>query len=576
MPNDKIKNLATREESLILKLILSHQHLLDKSIASGLTPMHFQNDITHEIFEFAFDHHARYGTLLTRPALDAALAGRLKPEEAAMLRSKYDAITAEFGVRESDFNPLLDSVMARLAQRQAYAVCMEFTGSLLESTRGQDEIVERFRRAVESVQVGRTCKTTTPALAPKPWQLITAEDVAADIRGSRLETLVRVLASVATPPLPLELTLPKALALAGAAMSRPQNGDWMQSFGEGDEADGWGAGVKLGADHLKFKINTSGGQACNVWALVVASSGIGKDIGNVPERLAMGAGWLIGSSGSAEGLKDALAQKGSGLLAISELSHFLDRNRWQYSCTDFLTSAFNKGWFEEKLSRASKNGGHVRRASFCFPSMLANIQPEVLESQGVGTLLHSGFIQRFLISTVGRGRIWRPVTTEIDVMPAFSALQEYELLEGVASVPDGYLGDVLTSFAENEATMESHYARLVNEYAPRIACMLSATPLNPTGEDFAKAGRMIMWFYAMAEKVVSRIDEDDAARETNKMVARILAFVREQKKVPWREFTQRFARVPGWRRKQVLRQMEEDGQIRIVTAGRGDFICLAE
>ena len=34
---------------------------------------------------------------------------------------------------------------------------------------------------------------------------------------------------------------------------------------------------------------------------------------------------------SAEGLKDALARQGSGLLAISELGHYLDRNRWQYA-----------------------------------------------------------------------------------------------------------------------------------------------------------------------------------------------------------------------------------------------------
>jgi hypothetical protein len=75
---------------------------------------------------------------------------------------------------------------------------------------------------------------------------------------------------------------------------------------------------------------------------------------------------------------------------------------------------------------------------------------------------------------------------------------------------------------------------------------------------------------------VTPIDESVQARETNRMVARFLEYLRGQKRVSAREFCQRFSRVPGFQRKRVIQQMCEDGQIRVIKDGRGDFICLCE
>ena len=575
IPNEKIINLAKREESLLMTLLFREEGLMQLTLDAGIREEHFISEVCRHLFSLARRHHDRYGgTILTRAALASSLAeDGLKPEQIALYNSKYDVIVGEFGASKGDFSKWIENVLGRYAQCKAWAVVQRYNQKILGAMSGHAELIAEMKREIEAIDSGLPARRQSDDEARKPWQKVTSADVSSDIRGTRLEVLVNVLASVAEPPLPLELTLPKALALVGTAMSRPKDHTWKTAFPD-DEDPVCGVMPKTGPIHLRFMINTAGGQACNVWAMIVAGSGIGKDIGNVPSKLAMGRGWLIGSSGSGEGLKDAFVQVGSGLMAISELQPFLDKGSWQYGCTEFLTSAFNAGWFKEVLSRASKTGGHVRRSAFCYPSVLANIQPNVLHgSQGASMLFSSGFLQRFLVSVVERGKVWRPRSGDIDIVPALVVLEKCEEISGVAEMPQGYLQDVMDEFAAGDAN-ESVYSRLVNEYGPRFACMLAADPVHPTADDLAKAGRMVKWFYSMSERVMLSIEEDAETRETNRLVDRILGFVRERKKAPWREFVQRFGRIPGRRREQVVRQMEDDGLVVVVHEGRGKVIRL--
>jgi hypothetical protein len=64
------------------------------------------------------------------------------------------------------------------------------------------------------------------------------------------------------------------------------------------------------------------------------------------------------------------------LLAVSEFSPYLDRKAWQYQAAAFLTHAWNKGQFRVNLSK--RNKAEPREAHYCFPSILASIQPELL------------------------------------------------------------------------------------------------------------------------------------------------------------------------------------------------------
>ena len=188
--------------------------------------------------------------------------------------------------------------------------------------------------------------TTKPAaaLSLRPWRSVTADHARQAIEGSMLAGLVDALSEVTSPPLPLELTLPKAVVLAGAALSQQ------------DPALAGDAGPikSIGISRARFRIATAGGQACNVWALVVAPSGTGKDIGNLPETVSALHDLHLGTSGSAEGLADAIAERPAGLLAVSEFSPYLDRKAWQYQAAAFLTHAWNKGQFRVNLSKRNK------------------------------------------------------------------------------------------------------------------------------------------------------------------------------------------------------------------------------
>ncbi len=171
-----------------------------------------------------------------------------------------------------------------------------------------------------------------------PWEQVTAAHVRDVIRGTLIEPVVEALEAVTTPPLPLEMTLPKALTLIGCALSQPVH-TFSQEFQEWVDDPIDERPVERGLDLARLVIRTAGGQVCNVWALIAAPSGSGKDIGGVVDRLAAHFRWHIGTNGSAEGLADEYRMNGGGLLSISEFAPWLDRKHWQHSAQSFLIAA---------------------------------------------------------------------------------------------------------------------------------------------------------------------------------------------------------------------------------------------
>jgi hypothetical protein len=407
----------------------------------------------------------------------------------------------------------------------------------------------------------------------KPWQTITTADIKAAIAGTRVETIVTAIAAVTDPPMPLEMTLGKALAVAGVALTQPKPG-WKTYK---DETDAWGSVIRSvrGTDWLKLKIMTAGGQGCHVWSLTVAESATGKDIGGVVNRLAADRGWLVSGGGSAEGLKDSFADKGSGLIFLGELQPYLDPHRWQYACTPFLTSSFGQGWFADTMSKRGKSGESKREARFCFPSILANVQPAILQHYGDSMLSDSGFLPRFLFSVVPEWAFnCRPTVGEIDTAPAMDALLSYAALEGTVTVRDRkYLQHVLDSFTTGGAAIGPHYRRLVNEYGPRFAVMVARDPLNPEPEAWDRAAALIWWHYGMAEGILTGLQGDVNARRMTGMVDRYLAWMKREARhdlVSYRAFSQRFWRgATATDRKKALEQMENDGMIEMVNGATG-------
>ena len=152
LPNEPLSNLANREESLFLSLILRDKDLITNAVEGGITYNCFQNEITRKLFIMAAEHFDRHGgNVLSRPALESILAGSDTPEEAATFQTKYDSIISEFGVKAADYEMLKENIEGRFVQRQGYAICQKFLDELLHATRDQKKIISRFQNFVSDI-----------------------------------------------------------------------------------------------------------------------------------------------------------------------------------------------------------------------------------------------------------------------------------------------------------------------------------------------------------------------------------------------------------------------------------------
>lgn len=431
---------------------------------------------------------------------------------------------------------------------------------------------EQLKAEIERIAASGTAEAEVvedaePRQQIKPWQQVDASHVREAIAGTLLADMVSVLQAVTIPPLPLEITLPKALALAGTALSQPIDFD--------PQTD-----TRRGLDLARVVIATSGGQACNVWAVIVAPSGTGKDIGYLPNRITNKAGLALGHSGSAEGLADALITNGAGLLTLSELQNYLNPHRWEHSACSFLTQAFNIA--HAKVALSKRNGGS-RDIRYCVPSILANVQEEVIAAVSDRILLDSGFFPRFLVSHYAATQSWRPNAADVDISPLQDAFDVYRQIRARVTVPQDYLQDVLDEFVHHGASIPSHYNRLINEYGARFAVMLAASPDNPlaveiTPDHWRSAGIMIRWFYAMAERVLSRLGETRRVRVMEDRLGRMLDFIRKHPKgIDKRTFSQVFHRgSTAEERDKDIRELADRGAILILREGRRTILVGAK
>lgn len=364
---------------------------------------------------------------------------------------------------------------------------------------------------------------------PKPpWRKVTDADARRAIEGTALEPLVRLFESPMNPPLPLPAALLKAVVLTGCALSG-QADEAIAAFPEST----WPKTIR-GHARARLRIVSARGQVCNVYGLLVAPSGCGKDIGSFADELALRHGWMIASGGSPEGLADILARKepgrdkSNGLVSITEFSAWLDKRNWQSKAAEFLTASFSRGWFSIGLSTRGKY--QERESMYCYPSILASIQPASIERYAGTIDLDSGFLGRFVIARMPDDYSGRPVCVapfEHLIDKANASLDAYVRKSGQVPVGNEYLQDVFTEFQRCKAPIPAHWKRLVNEYGPRFAVMLSVRPgdlsseVRITPDAWQGAAILIRWFYSQAEGVLSAITENEAEARLEKRLKRI-------------------------------------------------------
>ena len=457
-------------------------------------------------------------------------------------RKLWDTIAADGGV-----------TVGTLFKRAEDAGWINPTGRLALSIRRQ-------QAAEQADGEGEVEVEPEPPAAPRPWQTVTDRHAAAAIAGTRLETMVQVLAAVTVPPLPLRITLPKAIALAGCALAQPLEHDRKTE-------------ERRGLDLARNVISTAGGQLCNIWTCIVGPSGCGKDVGNLPFRIALEHGVAIGHAGSAEGLADAYTTNGGGLMVLSELQPYLDPRSWQHKATGFLTQAWNQ--CQAKIVLSNRNG-EPRDIRYCAPSLIAAVQPAVLAATGDTLLMDSGFLPRFVFSYLPEIQSWRPNTSPVDLAPLSSSFRAYRQMKaGRIAVPPGYLQDVMDELLDNDAPIPGHYNRLINEIGPRLAVMLAADPNHPhtveiTADHWQRVAVLVRWFYGMAEAVLATIGEGAHVKKMEDRLDRMLAWIKKHPKgVAKRLFSHRFFErgTTAAERDKDLAELEARGKISIQKVG---------
>lgn len=389
-----------------------------------------------------------------------------------------------------------------------------------------------------------------------PWYNIKAEQVRVVIEGSKLAEMVSAMEGLTDPPLPLEITLPKSLVLAGCGLTQPMHPLPVESD------------TRRGIELSKFRIETAGGQACNVWALIVAASGTGKDIGNVPEKTAEALDLHLGTSGSAEGLADAFEENGAGLLTIDEFSPWLDDRTWQSKAASFITSAWNKGSFRFRMSKKRESGDRASR--YCFPSIIAAIQPATIRAHYTSKLLDSGFLARFLPSVSPDTRARRPRVGASDaVARCLAAVKCYMKTSGSITPPDHYLQAVADEFTTHDAKYPALSNRLVNEYGPRFAVMLAidgSQEVIVKPEHWEQAAVLIRWFYGMGEALFDELAGTETERRREDSLSRFLAFIKKHDPCPKAVLSRQMSYgTTAKEREDITAELAARGEIEIIT-----------
>ncbi len=383
---------------------------------------------------------------------------------------------------------------------------------------------------------------------PTPWRSISNEQVETLLQGTTLGEMATQYSLATIPPLPLEVTLPKAIVSAGCALSEPKpeyfdilcanskNGTITSMTAE--QADKiWEDDGLFGTQLAKVSINTAGGQACNIYAMIAAQSGTGKDIGNLLDRISRRRHWLIGTNGSAEGIAEGLTKRPNGLIAISEFTHWVDERHWQHNAAMFLTETFNKGYFRYTYSsRGGKKG--LCEAIYCFPNIMANIQPQTFESIVNAKDISSGFLGRFLYTRLPENFLADPA--KFDRHEVENALLRcvdlFRFKEGVVEMPDGYghkLSDMFRQYSPQK--LNPVWRRLVNEYMPRFAVMLSLLNDDPrtlntniiiTDDTMNKAEILTQWFFKNAEQLLMPVEDlSPQGRDVERIMRRLTRII---------------------------------------------------
>ena len=377
-------------------------------------------------------------------------------------------------------------------------------------------------------------KRTAPEPEPPPvvevefipdWRKVNDKDVRKALSGLNLDVMVDAFSRIETPHLPLAVTLSKAVALASCALT-----------GETMHPDP----LIFGIGRARVIIDTAGGQPCNSFNLVVLGSSKGKDIGRLLHNVVHNKKVFLGTSGgSVEGLKDRIIKAPNGLLMISEFAKFFDKGEYEAKSLSAITDLFDAGYFSDPLSTRGKVT-ETRSTQYCFPSIIAHVQPNVLRELVQEMAYDQGFMARQLIYLYdGSNYVSDPITDRTLYKDLNTNISDaYDcFLEKKGVVPIDY-----TKVREWEQYVKDHCKnemlctiaeRLRKQYGPRLAVMLSvpagdrSSAITITDDTWKRVVVLLNWFFKNAESLLdSVVFGDERTRRWEKHLDKVFHYIK--------------------------------------------------
>jgi hypothetical protein len=186
------------------------------------------------------------------------------------------------------------------------------------------------------------------------------------------------------------------------------------------------------------------------------------------------------------------------------------------------------------------------------------------------TLMDNGFLQRFLITTMTpQGRRPAPSPGPEAWNNTERAISCYTSKRGVVECPPKYLQELFDMFDTNKAPLMSHWMRLVNEYGPRFAVMLSVNDrdqcekLELAPDCWERAALLVRWFYCHGVMLMGNIAEDETEAKYERFLGRIFGAVKRHGPVSLSSISHRCSHgTTSASRKEALEELIERGAIR--------------
>ncbi len=133
---------------------------------------------------------------------------------------------------------------------------------------------------------------------------------------------------------------------------------------------------------------------------------------------------------------------------------------------------------------------------------------------------------------------------------------------GIVDMPHRYMEDLYDEFHQATAPFDSHWKRLLNEYGPRLAIMLSVgrndtnKRIRVSSEHLERAEVLIRWFYKQGSTALQFVETNQDAVEREDYISRLTTIIKNHQPCTKHTISAYF-RVVGMMKEERQRIVEE-------------------